>query len=319
MKWNKYTLTTTTGAVDMISYTLGELGIEGIEVQDKVPLSKEDQEKMFIDILPDLGPDDGKAYVTFYLDQRQDPEDKINRILDAMSDLRAYVDIGEGTLVKSETDDEDWLNNWKKYWKPFMVDESIMIKPTWEKRPDVSKDTLVVELDPGTSFGTGMHHTTKLCIHQIRKYLKGGDELLDVGCGSGILSIIGLMLGAGHVTATDIDPAAVSAAAENAQVNHLDMEQLTILQGDMISDRKFAEEIGKGKYDLIVSNILADVITSLSAVIGENLKPGGIFISSGILDTKEQNVRQALLENGFEILEETQSGEWRSFTARRPI
>ena len=194
MKWNKYTLTTTTEAVDLISYTLGELGIEGIEIEDKVPLSEEDKKKMFIDILPELGPDDGRAFVSFYIDPKDDHEDTISRVLDEIHSLKDFVDIGEAAIVKSQTADEDWMNNWKKYWKPFKVDESIIIKPTWETLPEVPEGTLVVELDPGTSFGTGMHHTTRLCITQLKKYLTPEHSLLDVGCGSGILSIIGLML-----------------------------------------------------------------------------------------------------------------------------
>lgn len=319
MKWNKYTLTTTTEAVDLISYTLGELGIEGIEIEDKVPLSEEDKKKMFIDILPELGPDDGRAFVSFYIDPKDDHEDTISRVLDEIHSLKDFVDIGEAAIVKSQTADEDWMNNWKKYWKPFKVDESIIIKPTWETLPEVPEGTLVVELDPGTSFGTGMHHTTRLCITQLKKYLTPEHSLLDVGCGSGILSIIGLMLGCREAVATDIDPHAVEAALENAQVNGLDMSRYEILCGDVISDEAFRRQAGEHKFDLVVANILADIIIPLSAVIKDNMKPGALFISSGIIDMKEDSVRQALLDNGFEIVEVTRSGEWVSFTARIPL
>lgn len=319
MKWNKYTLTTTTEAVDLISYTLGELGIEGIEIEDKVPLSEEDKKRMFIDILPDLGPDDGKAYVSFYIDPKEDHEDTLKRVLDEIYTLKDFVDIGEATIVKSQTADEDWMNNWKKYWKPFKVDESIIIKPTWETVEAVPEGTVVVELDPGTSFGTGMHHTTRLCITQLKKYLKPEFSLFDVGCGSGILSIIGMLLGISEAAATDIDPHAVEAAVENAHVNGLDMSRYTILCGDVISDTDFRRQMGIHKFDIVVANILADIIIPLSAVIKDNMKPGGLFISSGIIDMKEESVRQALLENGFEIVEVTRSGEWVSFTARNPM
>lgn len=317
MKWNKYTLTTTTEAVDLISYTLGELGIEGIEIEDKIPLSEEDKKKMFIDILPDLGPDDGKAYVSFYIEPEKDHEDTLQKVLEAVKALEGFVDIGEAAIAVSQTADEDWMNNWKKYWKPFKVDDHIMIKPTWETLENVEPDTLVVQLDPGTSFGTGMHHTTRLCITQLKKYLKPEHELFDVGCGSGILSIIGLMLGAKSAAATDIDPHAVEAAAENAGVNHLDMNCYELACGDVISDADFRKSMGEHRYDIVVANILADVIIPLSAVIGDNMKPGALFISSGIIDTKESAVREALLANGFEIIEVTRSGEWVSFTAKK--
>ncbi len=316
MRWNKYTLTTTTEAVDLISYTLDELGIEGIEIEDKIPLTEEEKKQMFIDILPELGPDDGVAYVSFYIEPENDSDDTIRKVLDAVHELKDFVDIGEGTIVKTQTADEDWMNNWKKYWKPFQVDDKIWIKPTWETLNDVVDDTLVVELDPGTSFGTGMHHTTRLCITQLKKYLKPEHELFDVGCGSGILSIIGLMLGIKSASATDVDVHAVEAAIENAKVNHIDMSKYTVKTGDIITDAAFRQEMGMHQYDIVVANILADIIIPLSGVIKDNMKPGALFISSGIIDTKEEAVEEALLANGFEIVEVTHSGDWVSFTAR---
>ena len=316
MRWNKYTLTTTTEAVDLISYTLDELGIEGIEIEDKIPLTEEEKKQMFIDILPELGPDDGVAYVSFYIEPENDSDDTIRKVLNAVHELKDFVDIGEGTIVKTQTADEDWMNNWKKYWKPFQVDDKIWIKPTWETLDDVTDDTLVVELDPGTSFGTGIHHTTRLCIIQLKKYLKPEHELFDVGCGSGILSIIGLMLGIKSASATDVDEHAVEAAIENAKANHIDMSKYTVKTGDIITDAAFRQEMGMHQYDIVVANILADIIIPLSGVIKDNMKPGALFISSGIIDTKEEAVREALLANGFEIVEVTHSGDWVSFTAR---
>ena len=316
MRCNKYTLTTTTEAVDLISYTLDELGIEGIEIEDKIPLTEEEKKQMFIDILPELGPDDGVAYVSFYIEPENDSDDTIRKVLDAVHELKDFVDIGEGTIVKTQTADEDWMNNWKKYWKPFQVDDKIWIKPTWETLNDVADDTLVVELDPGTSFGTGMHHTTRLCITQLKKYLKPEHELFDVGCGSGILSIIGLMLGIKSASSTDVDVHAVEAAIENAKVNHIDMSKYTVKTGDIITDAAFRQEMGMHQYDIVVANILADIIIPLSGVIKDNMKPGALFISSGIIDTKEEAVEEALLANGFEIVEVIHSGDWVSFTAR---
>ena len=316
MKWNKYRLATTTEAVDLISYTLAEMGIEGIEIEDKVPLSEEDKKRMFIDLLPDLEEDDGKAYVSFYIEPEKDHDSTLEEVLAAVRELADFVDIGEATIEKSQTEDIDWMNNWKKYWKPFKVDEHIIIKPTWETVEDVPEDTLVVELDPGTAFGTGTHHTTRLCITQLKKYMQPGQSVLDVGCGSGILSIIALLLGAKEASATDVDVHAVEAALENAGVNGIQSDVYTVLTGDVISDQDFRHTVGEHKFDMVLANIFAEIIIPLSGVVKEMMKPGALFITSGIIDEREEDVRKALTENGFEIMEVTHSGGWVSFTAK---
>lgn len=316
MKWNKYRLATTTEAVDLISYTLAEMGIEGIEIEDKVPLSEEDKKRMFIDLLPDLEEDDGKAYVSFYIEPEKDHDSTLEEVLAAVRELADFVDIGEATIEKSQTEDIDWMNNWKKYWKPFKVDEHIIIKPTWETVEDVPEDTLVVELDPGTAFGTGTHHTTRLCITQLKKYMQPGQSVLDVGCGSGILSIIALLLGAKEASATDVDVHAVEAALENAGVNGIQGDVYTVLTGDVISDEDFRHTVGEHKFDMVLANIFAEIIIPLSGVVKEMMKPGALFITSGIIDEREEDVRKALTENGFEIMEVTHSGGWVSFTAK---
>ncbi|MCR1917505.1 50S ribosomal protein L11 methyltransferase [Frisingicoccus caecimuris] len=316
MKWNKYRLATTTEAVDLISYTLAEMGIEGIEIEDKVPLSEEDKKRMFIDLLPDLEEDDGKAYVSFYIEPEKDHDSTLEEVLAAVRELADFVDIGDATIEKSQTEDIDWMNNWKKYWKPFKVDEHIIIKPTWETVEEVPEDTLVVELDPGTAFGTGTHHTTRLCITQLKKYMQPGQEVLDVGCGSGILSIIALLLGAKEASATDVDIHAVEAAVENARVNGIENDVYTVLTGDVISDADFRHKVGEHKFDMVLANIFAEIIIPLSGVVKEMMKPGALFITSGIIDEREEDVRKALTENEFEIMEVTHSGGWVSFTAR---
>ena len=317
MKWNKYRMKTTTEAVDLISYTLGEMGIEGIEIEDKIPLSDEDKKKMFIDILPDLGEDDGVAYVSFYIEPEKDHAETLQEVTEAVKELADFVDIGEASIEKSETADVDWMNNWKKFWKPFKVDDKIIIKPTWEKLPeDTTEDTLVVELDPGTAFGTGMHHTTRLCITQMKKYLQKGQKLFDVGCGSGILSIISLLLGADSAFAVDIDPNAVDIAYQNAGMNDVDISKYTVKAGDIITNTELQNEIAKNEYDVVVANIVADVIIALAPKAREYMKQGGVFITSGIIEDRVDDVKAALEKCGFEINSIKQRKDWVSIVCK---
>lgn len=333
MKWIKMELKTTTEAVDFVSAMLEELGVEGIEITDYVPLSEEDKRKMFIDILPELPPDDGSARVSFYLDTGTDIEALKANIAEGLSELRQFVDTGSGELTVSETEDKDWINNWKEFFKPFRVDESIVIKPTWEELAEKRPGDLVVEIDPGTAFGTGAHETTKLCIGSLKKYVKPGTAVLDVGCGSGILSIISMLLGARYAAAVDIDPAAAGVTVENAGVNGLSArlcdrdvngvpvftgaaDGIEVADGNVLEDEALRAALGSASYDIVVANILADVIIPLSGVVKEFMKPDALFISSGIINTKREAVEAALRENGFEILEVNVQGDWVSFTAR---
>lgn len=333
MKWIKMELKTTTEAVDLVSAMLDELGVEGIEISDFVPLSDEDKQRMFIDILPELPPDDGSAVVSFYLDTDSDIEEWKEKISAGLSELSRFTEVGSGELSVSETEDKDWMNNWKEFFKPFRVDDTIIIKPTWEELTEKSDGDLVVEIDPGTAFGTGAHETTKLCIGNLKKYLKKGDSVLDVGCGSGILSIISMLLGAGYAAAVDIDPIAVGVTAENAQVNGLPSEvceknesglpvftkktgQIEVTDGNVIGDKALREAVGLGMYDIVVANILADVIIPLSGVVREFMKPEALFISSGIINMKQEAVENALKQNGFEIVEIVNLGDWVSIVAK---
>lgn len=315
MKWKKYTIETTTEAEDFISSMLADLGVEGVQVEDNLPLSQEDQEKMYIDILPELAPDEGIAFISFFLDAGQEQEQFLVQVQKALEELRAFVEIGTAKITQEETEDKDWMNNWKQYFTSFAI-EDILIKPTWEELTTKGDYRCVIEIDPGTSFGTGKHETTQLCIRQLLKYIKPKDKVLDVGCGSGILSVVSLKLGAGHVTGIDIDPICMEAVAENMQVNDLPPEKGSFYQGNLIDDTNLQEEVG-GEYEIVVANILADIIIPLTPVIPERLKKGGLYITSGIIDFKEEAVKQAVLEAGLEVLEVKHQGEWVSITARK--
>lgn len=317
MKWMKVSLNTTTEAVDLISNLFDELGLEGIQIEDNVPLSEEDKAAMYIDILPELPEDDGTAVVSSYVDPGRDMEQLVGDIKAGLEELAVFVNIGEGTVKVEETDDEDWINNWKEFFKPFRVAEDIVIKPTWEVLEDKKENDIVIEIDPGTAFGTGAHETTRLCIEGLRKYITNETNLLDVGCGSGILSIIALKLGAKSAVGTDIDPAALIATKENVEVNRISKEQFTAYAGNIISDEKLQETVGMECYDIVVANILADVIIPLSGEIGKHMKPGALFITSGIIDMKKEEVKEALLSNGFTIVEVNEMGDWVSFVAKK--
>ena len=316
MKWIRFTLDTHTDAVDMLSYMLDEIGVEGIEIEDHVPLSEEDKKKMFVDILPDPEDNDGTAKVHFYMEPENcNPEKIMMQVQDIFQEVKQFCNIGKGTISLSKTEDKDWINNWKTFFKPFRAADNIVIKPTWETYEKENEDDILIEIDPGIAFGTGSHETTKLCIQALDKYVKKGDSVLDVGCGSGILSIAALKLGAAHATAIDIDEVAVKVAAENMEVNHIPASQYTLFDGDLITNSFLKVKAGTG-HDIVVANILADVIIPLTGVIRPHLKKGGLYITSGIINTKEEEVREALIANGFEILGVEYMKEWCCFIAK---
>lgn len=316
MEWNKYRLETTAQAIELVTACLMENGINSFEVEDNIPLTQEEKEKMFIDILPEL-PQDDRAYFTFYLEQTQDCHSMIKKLLQDLENIRTFSDIGTLALEQAVTKDVDWVNNWKKYFKPFEIDD-IVIKPTWEPITKSMEGRMIVEMDPGTAFGTGMHETTQLVIRQMKKYRKENTCLLDIGCGSGILSIIGMKLGMKQGVGTDIDENAVEAAKENAKVNNIDDKTLQYFAGNILSDKETRDRIGYECYDMVVANILADVIVPLASIVTPHMKEGGIFISSGIINTKEQEVLNAIKANSsLEVLEVTYQNDWVSITARK--
>ena len=316
MKWNKFRLKTTTEAEDIVSSMLADLGIEGVEIEDKIPLTESDKEQMFVDILPEIEADDGVAYLSFYLEEDEDKEKVLANVKKELEEMSAYVNVGACEIEESQTEDVDWVNNWKKYFHQFYVDD-ILIIPSWEDVKPSDEDKMVIHIDPGTAFGTGMHETTQLVIRQLKKFVKPGMEILDVGTGSGILGIVALKLGAGHVVGTDLDPCAVPAVSENKEANQIEEKSFDMMIGNIIDDKEVQDKVGYECYDIVAANILAPVLVELTPVIVNQLKPGGIYITSGIIDDKEEMVKEAVAKAGLELLEVTNQGEWVCVTARK--
>lgn len=316
MKWNKFRLKTKTEAEDIVSSMLADLGVEGVEIEDKIPLTAADKEQMFVDILPETEADDGVAYLSFYLDDDADIEGILANVKQELEEMKEFIDLGECSIEESQTEDVDWINNWKKYFHQFYVDD-ILIIPSWEKVKPEDEDKMIVHIDPGTAFGTGMHETTQLCIRQIRKYVTKDTRILDVGCGSGILGMLALKFGANYSVGTDLDPCAIDATYENMEENGISKDQYEVMIGNIIDDKSVQDTVGYEKYDIVVANILADVLVPLTPVIVDHLKQGGIYITSGIIDDKEETVVEAVKKAGLEVLEVTYQGEWVSVTTRK--
>lgn len=316
MKWKQFRLKTTTQAEDIVSSMLADLGIEGVQIEDKIPLTEQDKEQMFVDILPDIPDDDGTAYLTFYLDEEEDVEPVLMNVRKELEDMRAFLDVGECTIEESETEDVDWVNNWKQYFHQFYIDD-ILVIPSWENVKPEDSDKMVIHIDPGTAFGTGMHETTQLCIRALKKYVTSETEILDVGCGSGILGMLALKFGAKHSLGTDLDPCAIDATHENMEVNGIRKDQYEVMIGNIIDDKAVQDAVGYEKYDIVAANILADVLVPLTPVIIHQMKPGAIYITSGIIEDKENVVVEAVKAAGLEVLEVNHQGEWVSVVARK--
>ncbi|MEE8836286.1 MAG: 50S ribosomal protein L11 methyltransferase [Eubacteriales bacterium] len=317
MKWKKYRLKTREEAEDIIISALYDCGIEGAQIEDRAPLSEEDKARMFVDIMPDMPADDGIAYLDFYLDpEKEDVGAILAKAEQTLQELRKTCDIGEGTIEESETEDVDWINNWKQYFHQFYVDD-ILITPSWEEVKEEDRDKMILHIDPGTAFGTGLHETTQLCIRQLKKYIRPGMEVLDAGTGSGILGITAVKLGAGHVFGTDLDECAVPAVEDNKKANQIPSEAFEMIIGNMIDDPATRDRAGYDRYDIVTANILADILVPMTPAIVPAMKKGGIYITSGILEDQAYKVLDACRNAGLEIVEQTQQGEWVSITARK--
>ena len=327
MKWMKFRIKTITEAEDVIVSTLYDIGLEGAQIEDKVPLTTAEKEQMFVDILPDGPADDGIAYLSFFVEEKENGllevagEDKTSEqllaeIREELSRLQEFMDIGEGTVSVDETEDIDWINNWKQYFHQFTIDD-ILVIPSWEEAEPENEGRLVLHIDPGTAFGTGMHDTTQLCIRALRKYITKDTVLLDVGTGSGILAILSLMFGAKKAIGTDLDICAVDAVRENKEANGIPEDSFELLIGNIITDKEVQDQVGYECYDIVVANILAEVLVPLTPVIVHQLKKGGIYITSGIIDDKEETVAAAVRAAGLTVLDIQHQGEWVSVVARK--
>ncbi len=327
MKWVKFRIKTITEAEDIIISSLYDIGLEGAQIEDHVPLTAWEKEQMFVDILPEGPTDDGIAYLSFFVEEQADGklvvqdremtrEEILLMVKEELNSIRMFTEIGEGSVTVDETEDIDWINNWKQFFHQFYIDD-ILVIPSWEDIKPEDDEKMVLHIDPGTAFGTGMHETTQLCIRQLKKYVNQDTVLLDVGTGSGILAILSLMFGAKKAVGTDLDPCAVEAVRENCESNGIRISDFEMMIGNIITDTEVQNKVGYDCYDIVVANILADVLVPLTPVIVNQLKKGGIYVTSGIIDDKEQTVATAIREAGLEILETTYQGEWVSITARK--
>lgn len=327
MKWVRFRIKTNVEAEDIIISSLYEIGLEGAQIEDKVPMTPLEKEQMFVDIPPQEETDDGIAYLNFFVEldeqgallldgRKYDAGQVRTRVEKELEELRTFLDIGEGRVTVDETEDIDWINNWKQYFHQFYIDD-ILVIPSWEKVEEEDKDKMILHIDPGTAFGTGMHETTQLCVRQLRKYITPETVLLDVGTGSGILAILSLMMGAKEAKGTDLDPCAAEAVKANMEANRIAGDKFRMVTGNIITDEEIQDWAGYGCYDIVAANILADVLVPLTPVIVHHLKKGGIYITSGIIDDKEETVVKAVEAAGLQVIEVTYQGEWVSVTARK--
>jgi ribosomal protein L11 methyltransferase len=317
MKWKKIRIKTTTEAEDIIISALYDIGLEGAQIEDKIPLTTKDKEQMFVDIMPEIEADDSVAYLNFFVeDENVDIPQLLQKIEVELKEIAKYMDIGEGEVILSETEDKDWINNWKEFFHQFTI-EDLLVIPSWEERKEEDANKKVLHIDPGTAFGTGMHETTQLCIKQLKKYVTPKTTILDIGCGSGILGIVALLFGAKSGKGTDLDPCAIEATKLNMEKNGFPLEKFEVQIGNIITDKSISDSVGYACYDIVTANILANVLIPLTPIIVGHLKKDGIYITSGIIKEKETEVAATIQDAGLTIIEITYQGEWVSITAKK--
>lgn len=311
MKWSEISIHTTNEAVEPISNILHEAGASGVVIEDRIDLFKEREDRFgeIYQLNPDDYPEEG-VLMKAYLPVNSFLAETVDEIKEAINNLAVYdIDLGLNSVSMNEVHEEEWATAWKKYYHPVKISERFTIVPTWEEYVPVSSDELIIELDPGMAFGTGTHPTTVMCIQALEKTVKQNDEVVDVGTGSGVLSIAAALLGASHITALDLDEVAVESAKQNVELNKVqdvvDVSKNNLLDGVT------------GKKDVVVANILAEIIMSFTDDVASAVKPGGYFISSGIISQKKEDVKKALIASGFEIEETIMMEDWVAFIAKK--
>ncbi|WP_251554793.1 50S ribosomal protein L11 methyltransferase [Neobacillus muris] len=312
MKWSEISIHTTNEAIEPISNILHEAGASGVVIEDPFELTKEreDQFGEIYQLNPDDYPEEG-VIVKAYLPVNSFLGETVEAIKESINNLILYnIDIGLNKVTISEVHEEEWATAWKKYYHPVKISERFTIVPTWEIYEPVSSDELIIELDPGMAFGTGTHPTTVLCIQALERTVQPGDRVIDVGTGSGVLSIAAAMLGAADVRAFDLDEVAVTQARLNIKLNKVH-DKITIGQNNLL------DGVEENSADLIVANILAEVITRFTDDAARVLKSGGSFIASGIIQQKKDQVKQALMDSGFEIIETNSMEDWVALMAKK--
>ena len=321
MNWIKVTIYTTNAGIEPVSGRLLQLGITGLEIEDAQEFDDFlEESKEFWDYVDDnlVEKMHGETNVKVYVSDDTAGRELLLAIKSTLAELKTIDADNEFGRLEMETDgmtEQDWANNWRKYFHPLEIGEKIMIKPEWEELSEHT-DRIVFNIEPGMSFGTGSHYTTQLCLEALEKYIKEGDRMLDLGCGSGILSVIALMLGAKEAVAVDIDPNAVDTAYQNAARNNVDKSKYTVLAGNVVTDPDIQATIAKNKYEVVCANIVADVIIGLAPKAKEYMKEDGVFITSGIIEDRIDDVKNALTENGFEIVKVNQRKDWASIICR---
>ena len=320
MLWNEFTIHTTEEAIEMISNFLHEAGAGGVSIEESGSLNKPRDTsygQWYDRPLNDIP--EGQAIIKGYFAEEVDMDSIRSQIEPRVEELRTFdIDPGEVQYELKTVDEDDWANAWKQYFKPLRVSDRLTIKPTWEEYEPASEEEKIIELDPGMAFGTGTHPTTSLCLRTLESVIKGGEEVIDVGTGSGILAIGAVNLGAKHVLALDLDPVAVSSARENTRLNGLE-ERITIKESDLLSVLNASDPtLGiQLPVKLVVANILAEIILLFIDDVYKALEPGGIYIASGIWKNKEEVVETALKAAGFEIAEISRDEDWLAFVARK--
>lgn len=320
MKWMEVTIFTTEQGLDAVCARLDMLGINQVMIEQ----GRKSIEQFLHDTAKYWDYADMDALVTSeepcvkaYIADVADNQATVRAIEDSFAELKKMdvgIDLGSLNIVVRLTDDEDWENNWKVYYKPLEIGERLLVRPSWECADDTGR--IVLSLDPGMAFGTGSHHTTRMCLEFLEKTVKDGDEMVDLGCGSGILSIGALLLGAKNALAVDIDPIAEKIAYENAAMNGITGSEYTVLTGDVLTDAGLQSRICEKKYDIVAANIVASVIIQLTKLVPSMIKPDGRYIMSGIIGDRLDEVLAALDENGFEVLEVCAGDDWRAVMAR---